>query len=318
MAQPSEAGVSRSVRRVQAEAARSIVVLPPSPTVLIATIGFALLVGVCVAAGGVLAAAAVALVGSVLAWAWVGLLDVPSPRGVIGVVAGTALGSAVLAAFRLDEPLLRWVPVALALGLIGAFAHQILRTDGRSRLTFGLAGTVSGVVVVGAGVPWVGVAVPTGGRWLAGMTLLGVVVAVVAELAARWPRMVPFVVLLGALVAAGLAGLLSGPVWSAWLSGVSGAADTAGMAGAAGTAGAAGVAGSGVAAGPLGAAVSPGLAMELSAGAALLGAVVSQSVRRVMASAPGVGTVRAELAVAAAAVLMPAGAAYVLLRIFVA
>jgi hypothetical protein len=37
-----------------------------------------------------------------------------------------------------------------------------------------------------------------------------------------------------------------------------------------------------------------------------------------MASAPGVGTVRAELAVAAAAVLMPAGAAYVLLRIFVA
>ena len=59
--------------------------------------------------------------------------------------------------------------------------------------------------------------------------------------------------------------------------------------------------------------------MELSAGAALLGAVVSQSVRRViMASAPGVGTVRAELAVAAAAVLVPAGAAYVLLRIFVA
>lgn len=92
----------------------------------------------------------------------------------------------------------------------------------------------------------------------------------------------------------------------------------AGATGAAGAAGAAGVAGSGVAAGPLGAAVSPGLAMELSAGAALLGAVVSQSVRRVMASAPGVGTVRAELAVAAAAVLMPAGAAYVLLRIFVA
>ena len=84
------------------------------------------------------------------------------------------------------------------------------------------------------------------------------------------------------------------------------------------TAGAAAVAGSGAAAGPLGAAVSPGLAMELSAGAALIGAVVSQSVRRVMASAPGVGTVRAELAVAAAAVLMPAGAAYVLLRIFVA
>ena len=312
MAQPSEAGVSRSVRRAQAEAARSIVVLPPSPTVLTATIGFALLVAVCVAGGAVLAAAAVALLGSVLAWGWVGLLDVPSPRGVIGVVGGTALGSAVLAAFRLDEPLLRWVPVALALGLIGAFAHQILRTDGRSRLTFGLAGTVSGVVVVGAGVPWVGVAVPTGGRWLAGMTLLGVVVAVVAELAARWPRMVPFVVVLGALVAAGLAGLLSGPVWSAWLAGMSGAAGTAG------TAGAAGVAGLGAAAGPLGAAVSPGLAMELSAGAALIGAVVSQSVRRVMASAPGVGTVRAELAVAAAAVLMPAGAAYVLLRIFVA
>ncbi len=309
MAQPSEAGVSRSVRRAQAEAARSIVVLPPSPTVLIATIGFALLVAVCVAGGAVLAAAAVALLGSVLAWGWVGLLDVPSPRGVIGVVAGTALGSAVLAAFRLDEPLLRWVPVALALGLIGAFAHQILRTDGRSRLTFGLAGTVSGVVVVGAGVPWVGVAVPTGGRWLAGMTLLGVVVAVVAELAARWPRMVPVVVLLGALVAAGLAGLVSGPVWSAWLAGMSGAADAAG---------AAGVAGSGVAAGPFGTAVSPGLAMELSAGAALFGAVVSQSVRRVMASAPGVGTVRAELAVAAAAVLVPAGAAYVLLRIFVA
>ncbi|MFN8085166.1 MAG: hypothetical protein U0Q14_13140 [Dermatophilaceae bacterium] len=312
MAQPSEAGVSRSVRRAQAEAARSIVVLPPSPTVLTATIGFALLVAVCVAGGAVLAAAAVALLGSVLAWGWVGLLDVPSPRGVIGVVGGTALGSAVLAAFRLDEPLLRWVPVALALGLIGAFAHQILRTDGRSRLTFGLAGTVSGVVVVGAGVPWVGVAVPTGGRWLAGMTLLGVVVAVLAELAARWPRMVPVVVLLGALVAAGLAGLVSGPVWSAWLAGMSGAAGTAG------TAGAAGVAGLGAAAGPLGAAVSPGLAMELSAGAALLGAVVSQSVRRVMASAPGVGTVRAELAVAAAAVLVPAGAAYVLLRIFVA
>ena len=144
MAQPSEAGVSRSVRRAQAEAARSIVVLPPSPTVLTATIGFALLVAVCVAgcgAGGGRGGAP--RFGAGLGW--VGLLDVPSPRGVIGVVGGTALGSAVLAAFRLDEPLLRWVPVALALGLIGAFAHQILRTDGRSRLTFGLAGTVSGL-----------------------------------------------------------------------------------------------------------------------------------------------------------------------------
>ena len=74
-------------------------------------------------------------VGSVLAWAWVGLLDVPSPRGVIGVVAGTALGSAVLAAFRLDEPLLRWVPVALALGLI---AVSYTHLDVYKRQVFGL------------------------------------------------------------------------------------------------------------------------------------------------------------------------------------
>lgn len=284
-------------------------VQPPSVGLVLSTVGLAAVVGLCVAAGPVLAAGAVAVVGSVLAWGWVVLLDLPSPRGVIGVVAGAAVGSAGLAAVRLDEPLLRWVPVGLALGLIAAFAHQILRTDGRSRLTYGLAGTVSGVVVVGAGVPWVGVAVPPGGRWLAGMALLGVVVAVLTELAARWPRMVPFVVLLGALVAAGLAALVSGPVWSAWFAGSVGPAGSVGSAVAVASVGSAG---------PLGSAVSARLAMELSAGAAVLGAFVSQSVRRVMAPAPGARSVRAELAIAAASVLVPAGAAYVLLRIFVA
>jgi hypothetical protein len=273
--EPSEVQ-TRSARRAAREALRperTLPVAPPSGPVLLATLGFAAVMGVCVAAGPLFAAAAVAFLGIVLAWGWVTLLDLPSPRGVGGVVAGTAVGGAAFAVVVLDDPLLRWVPVALALGVVAAFAHQILRTDGRHRLTVGLAGTVSGIVVVAMGLPYAGVAVPARGQWVAAVVLGGVAVAVLAEMLARWSAVQPLAVLLGALVSAGGGYVLAGPF---------------------------------------------GLSGGLAAGAGALGALVSQSVRRVFHLMAGAQDLRGGLAVASATVLSTGVVAYVLTRVLVA
>jgi hypothetical protein len=125
--------------------------LLPRPLSIVATMAFAALVALTGYASPQFVALAVALAGFVLAWGWPLLLSLPSPRGTTGVLAaGTILMTGTALASR-DEPYLQWMPAALALSVIVAFRHQLMRRDGRPRLTESVAATTSGLAIIAAG-----------------------------------------------------------------------------------------------------------------------------------------------------------------------
>jgi hypothetical protein len=122
------------------------------PLTILATVAFAALVALTGYASPEFVSVAVALAGLVLAWGWPLLLSLPSPRGTMGVLAlGTVLMTAAVLLTR-DDPYLRWMPAALAVAVIVAFLHQLLRRDGRPRLTESVAATTSGLAVISSGI----------------------------------------------------------------------------------------------------------------------------------------------------------------------
>jgi hypothetical protein len=122
------------------------------PLTILATVAFAALVALTGYASPEFVSVAVALAGLVLAWGWPLLLSLPSPRGTMGVLAlGTVLMTAAVLLTR-DDPYLRWMPAALAVAVIVAFLHQLLRRDGRPRLTESVAATTSGLAIISSGI----------------------------------------------------------------------------------------------------------------------------------------------------------------------
>jgi hypothetical protein len=124
----------------------------PRPLVIASTLAFAALVALTAYASPSFVALAVALGGVVLAWGWPVLLSLPSPRGTSGVlVVGTAAMAATTLLTR-NDPYLEWVPAAMAGAVFVAFLHQLLRRDGRPRLTESIVATVTGLAVISSGV----------------------------------------------------------------------------------------------------------------------------------------------------------------------
>ena len=122
------------------------------PLTMTATIAFAALVGLTGYASPDFVAVAVGLAGLVLAWGWPQLLSLPSPRGTSTVLAvGTVLMTGSVLLTR-DAPYLQWLPAAMAVSVIAAFLHQLMRRDGRPRLTESVSSSVTGLVVVSAGI----------------------------------------------------------------------------------------------------------------------------------------------------------------------
>lgn len=129
----------------------------PAPRADRATATLAVLVGVLLAAAGVVAdraptAAVVALLVVAVANGWPGLLRLPSALGArtVLLLSSAALLAAVLV--RRDEPLLEHVPVALALSTVGICLQQLVRSDGRTALTHSLAVSAAAVAVFLCGV----------------------------------------------------------------------------------------------------------------------------------------------------------------------
>ncbi|GAB3442332.1 hypothetical protein GCM10027517_19260 [Phycicoccus ginsengisoli] len=146
--------LTRRERRAQAEGSRHDVprrALAVRPVSIVATVAFAVLVALTGYASPRFVAVAVALAGFVLAWGWPVLLGLPSPRGTTTVLSvGTALATGAVFLTR-DEPYLEWLPAAMAVAVIVAFGHQLLRRDGRPRLTESVASVVAGLAVVSSG-----------------------------------------------------------------------------------------------------------------------------------------------------------------------
>ncbi|MDT0166550.1 hypothetical protein Q9R32_13385 [Actinotalea sp. AC32] len=90
-----------------------------------------------------------------LAAGWPVLLGLPSPLGSAVVVALGGAGSVLAVAATRGQPLLRDVPIVVALAVLLAFVNELARQDGRRRLVESVTGTVTGLLVVASAAGWV-------------------------------------------------------------------------------------------------------------------------------------------------------------------
>ena len=150
---------TRAQRRARRDAVLKEPVLPAPATVrrpvaVLATIVLAALLVLALLADPVLLAAGLAWAGIVVAWGWPALLGSSSRFGSSLAIGVTGVLAPAAAAATTDEPYLRLVPVALVSGLAIMFGHQMVRRDGRPRLTESIGITSLGLAVVALGTAW--------------------------------------------------------------------------------------------------------------------------------------------------------------------
>jgi hypothetical protein len=209
---------TRAQRRARREAVLKEPVLPALATVrrpiaVIATIVLAALLVLALLADPVLLAAGLAWAGIVVAWGWPSLLGSSSRFGSSLAIGVTGVLAPIAAVATTDEPYLRLVPVALVVGLAIMFGHQMVRRDGRPRLTESIGITSLGLAVVALGTTWMPLSRTDRATDIAVIGLVSIGVASLADLVAGFARvrpwMLPLAMLLGgagAMVAAAVAG----------------------------------------------------------------------------------------------------------------
>jgi hypothetical protein len=138
-------------------------------------------------AGTPVLVAALILVVIVVATGWPGLLSLPTQRGSTTIIALCGAAAVGVVGFTTKEPLLRWLPVILALSVIVAFWHQLLRRDMRPRLVESVTGVVSGVVAVQFASGWAAALHAPGGLDLILTSAVGVAFASAAT-GLPWPQ----------------------------------------------------------------------------------------------------------------------------------
>lgn len=116
---------------------------------------FAVLVAAAALADPLLLTTAVALCVLALAAGWGELLDLPDPRGSGATVLAAGWLALLLAHLRSaqDSPLAALTGL-MALCVLAAFGHELLRKDGRHDLVGSVTGTLSGEVVAVFGAGW--------------------------------------------------------------------------------------------------------------------------------------------------------------------
>jgi hypothetical protein len=128
------------------------------------------------------------LLAVVVAVGWPTVVDAPARRGATVVIALGGLGALTVVTLTSGEPFLRELPEVLALAVLLAFVHELLRRDGRERLVESVAGAASGVVVAACVAGWVAAGRTSGGASLVvtGALALAVGSAVSALPVAGW------------------------------------------------------------------------------------------------------------------------------------
>ncbi len=150
----------------------------------------------------------IVLLVALLALGWSRLLDAPVHGGATIVVLGAGLGGAAVAWRTQGEPVLRHLPIVVAMALVLAFLAEMLRRDGRSRLVESVSGSVAGAFVAAAAGGWIATERSQGGSALVitAATAIAVAAALSALAAARgW---------LGALLAVAGAGVAGAAIGS--------------------------------------------------------------------------------------------------------
>jgi hypothetical protein len=211
--------LTRSARRA-ARDARVQAELPPIAHVprfvtVVTTLVGAVLLGVSASAGETILAMALLMGSLIIAWGWPRATGLPSPKGSSAVLALTAvlLVASVLAVVR--EPYLRWTSAALAIGVTAMFVQQLLRRDGRPRLTESVMGTALGMVVLASGVAYLPVAHVDDGPQLIACAMAAIAAGTGADLLVRNPAvrpwLLPLSMVVGGLASAALSLLVGAP-----------------------------------------------------------------------------------------------------------
>jgi hypothetical protein len=119
----------------------------------------------------------VAVLVVLLALGWPVLLDAPAPGGATIVTLGAGFGGAAVAWRTQGEPVLRHLPIVIAMALVLAFLAEMLRRDGRHRLVESVSGTVAGAFVAAAAGGWIATVRSVGGPALVVTAAAAVAVA---------------------------------------------------------------------------------------------------------------------------------------------
>ncbi|WP_457254831.1 hypothetical protein [Pedococcus sp. P5_B7] len=200
--------LTRRERRAHAQTAKPALprrALVARPLSIAATIAFAALVALTGYASPRFVALAVALAGFVLAWGWPLLLSLPSPRGTTGVLAiGTVLMTGTTLVTK-DDPYLEWMPAALAVSVIVGFLHQLMRRDGRPRLTESVAAVTSGLAIISAGTALAPIPHVLQGEHALAATMAGLGVGALADPFVSIPRLRQWALFIAMLLGGGAA-----------------------------------------------------------------------------------------------------------------
>ncbi len=209
---------TRAQRRARREAVLHEPVLPAlatvrRPVVVATVVVLAALLVLALLADPVLLAAGLAWAGVVVAWGWPALLGSSSRFGSSLAIGVTGVLAPVAAVATTDEPYLRLVPLALLGGLAVMFGHQLVRRDGRPRLTESIGITSFGLAVVALGTTWLPLSRTSRATDIALLGFVAIAAASLADLVTGSDRlrpwMLPLAMVLGgaaALAAASVAG----------------------------------------------------------------------------------------------------------------
>lgn len=118
----------------------------------VGTVATAWVIGVSGLVGPTLVAVSLGLAVVLLAWGWAGALALPTPRGTVAVLLLGGAAIVLSVALRAEPPWLTWLPAALAVSMIFAFGHQLLRRDGRPRVTDSVTSVLFGLAVLTSGI----------------------------------------------------------------------------------------------------------------------------------------------------------------------
>lgn len=188
--------------------------------VALGTLGAAWVIGIAAMVGPWLVAPALAALVAILAWGWAGTLGLPTPRGTLAVllVGGAAIVASV--GLRADPPWLTWLPAALAVAMISAFLHQLLRRDGRPRVVESVSSVVLGLTLMASAALTIPLSRTEPGATLVAAAMTAAGLSAVGDLAGRWPPARSWTVP-GSLLVGGGAGVaiavLTGQSWVALL-----------------------------------------------------------------------------------------------------
>jgi hypothetical protein len=212
---------TRAARRARREASvLKAPVLPALATVgrpvaAAATVVLAALLVLAVLADPVVLAAGLAWAGIVVAWGWPALHGSSSRFGSSLAIGVPAVLAPAVAAIPAGEPYLVYVPIALVVGLAIMFVHQIVRRDGRPRLTESVAVTSLGLSVIALGTTWMPLSRNLHATEVAVVGFVAIAVSALADLGAGFdkvrPWMLPVAMLLGGAGALAAAAVLGDP-----------------------------------------------------------------------------------------------------------